>query len=225
MDQTQLQTGLDALTAAAEASNPAARSKALFEKANAGTATPEEREELLKSLGGSGTLAAAATAPLQTEALVKSVDVSPYIKEQHAGVVDALTVLADRIEKGEGSEHQFRCALATSVVQMGEMVKSLSDQVAALSGQPAGPVLSKGLGPAAPVERPIAGQPPAANKLSKSEVLDVMQTISQENGGFSKGGENMSTAIAKYEIATELSKGLAQEVMAVAKAQRSPQAA
>lgn len=229
MNKDQLQTGLDALTAAAEASNPAARNKALFEKANAGTITDEERDELLKSLGGGGSLAADVTAPLQTESMAKSVDVSPYIKEQHGAILAGFTTLCDRIEKSEGAEHQFRVALATSVVQLGQMVKSLSDQVEALAGQPAGPVRSQGVNAptgAEPVEKSLAGQPAGSDKkLSKSQVLEIMQTISQENGGFSKGGENMSTAIAKYEIGTELSKGLAQEVLEMAKAQRSSQAA
>jgi len=228
MDQNQLQTGLDALTAAAEASNPAARSKLLFAKANEGTITGEERDELVKSLGGGGGLAADVTAPLQSDAMVKSIDVSPYIKEQHGAVVAGLATLANRIEKSEGSEHQFRVALATSVVQMGELVKSLSDQVAALSGQPAGPVRSAGVNaPAAtPIEKSLAGQPAEGNKLSKSQVMEIMQTISEDNSGFAKSGENMSTAIAKYEITNEISKGLAKEVLDVAKVQRaSPQRA
>ena len=224
MNKENLSKGLAALQHAAEAGNPAARRNALLEKAQAGGLTTYENDELIKSLGGASELADQARAPMQTEAIQKSLDVSDYIREHHEGLEKSLGVLCDRIEKSEAQDQGFRIALAQTLTGMGDMVKSLSDQVATLSGQPAGPVRSHGVIGAdeenATVEKSMGGQPPAGRKLSKNQVLDVMETISEAHGGFSKGGENMSVAIAKYESGTELSKGLAEEIMTTFRASR-----
>ena len=216
MDENTLNQGLAALAAAAEAGNPVARQKVLFEKAQNGSITSEENDELVKSLGGGGALANDVIAPIQTDSIQKSLDVSEYLREHHMGLEKSLSVLCDRIEKSESMDQGFRVALAQTLTAQGELIKGLSDQVAVLSGQPAGPVKSRGVvgqsAASATVEKSMGGNP-ASNKLAKSQVLDIMEEISEGNGGFSKSGENMAVAIAKYEGGTEITKSLAQEVM------------
>lgn len=214
MDRNQLDTGLAALQAAAENGNPAARQKILMEKANAGTISPQENDELIKSLGGAGSLTDAVTAPFENDTISKSLDVSDFLRENNDALTKSLVMLADQIEKGQGQDHTFRLAVAGTLVDVTNLVKSLSDRVDALMGTPARPVISKGtIAPSAdPVEKSIAGQPAAGEQLSKSQVLDYMEAIAQNNDGVSKSGENMLTAITKYETTTALSPALATEV-------------
>jgi hypothetical protein len=228
MNKENLEKGLAALQHAADAGNPVARRNALLEKAKAGELTADENDELVKSLGGGSELKDAATASLQTEGLQKSLDVSDYLREHHEGLQKSLGVLCDRLEKSEAQDQGFRIALAQTLTGMGDMVKGLADQVEVLSGRPAGPVKSQGVvgAPAdgAAVEKSMAGQP-SGRRLTKSQVLDIMDVISEGGNGFPKGGENMATAIAKYESGTEISKALSEEVLAIAHAPASNQPA
>lgn len=230
MKKESLEKGLAALQHAAEAGNGAGRRAELLEKAQTGELTAEENEELIKSLGGGSEFTEAVTAPLQTDTIQKSLDVSDYLREHHEGLEKSLTVLAERIEKSEVQDQNFRIALAQTVTSLGDMVKSLHEQVQTLSGQPAGPVLSAGVtgAPAedSTVQKSFAGQPPGGSKkLSKGQVLDLMEKIGEENNGLSKSGENMSVAIAKYEGGNEISKSLHDEVIARFREESSRQSA
>lgn len=225
MDKTQLEAGLAALTAAAEAGNGAVRQKELFAKAQAGTITTEENDELVKSLGGH-TLAKSVTAPFATnDVIAKSIDVSDYLRETNNALQKSLEVLADHVQKSEANDQSFRVALATSLNELGKVVKSVQDDVARFMASPRGPVQSTGVntaGATAPavVDKPIAGQS-ASGKLSKSEALAIMQEISDRNGGKSSAGEDMSVAITNYEQFNQLTKSLADECLAIHKSRRA----
>ena len=212
MEKSALQKGLDALTAAAEAGNPAVRKNELMAKASAGTITSDENEELIKSLQGDSD---DVTAPFtENSSLQKSLDVSEYLRENNNALLKSLDAISSRVDSQEQRQRDFDLALAKSVVGLGDLVKSMADQIAEMSGQPASAPRSVGVRADDVVQKGFAGQAPQGVQLSKSQVLDVMESISEANNGFSKSGESMATAIAKYEGGNEISPSLAAEIKA-----------
>lgn len=218
MNKSQLEKGLAALQAAAEAGNDQARQRELMAKAADGTITPEENEELIKSLGGGDKLADQVLEPLDSETIQKSIDVSDYLREQHEGLSKGLATLAEHIQKSEAADQRFRVALAQTVTELASMVQAQGEQINKALGLPAEPVKSRGVvgAPAHDVamEKSTVGPNDA---LTKSQVLDILEAMSRDESygtgeGLSKSGENLSVAIAKYEMETAISPTLAAEV-------------
>lgn len=199
-----LEKGLKTLEeVAATPRNP--RTAELFAKAQGGTITSEERDELVKSLA-TGNLSSKATEALEaSDTIKKSLDVSDFLKENHRGLVAGLTVLADTIEKSDANEHQFRVALAKSVIQIGEqvmeqgqLVKSLVER---LDKTPARP--PKSVTPPQPLQKSFAGVTDG-DTLSKSQIVDAMSDMI-EKGNRMVAGEDMLHAATKYEATALIS--------------------
>ena len=216
-----LEKGLAALQAVASNGNPAARKRELFAKAQEGMISDEENDELIKSLRG-GSLAEEATAGLRTnDTIQKSFDVSSTLKEYVTATTEGMGALADRIEKSEADEHGFRMALAKSMLDLGSLMKSVIEQVEMISGQPArapravgANAIAKSFAGDVPEQTPGTGSTPQSGRLNKAQVLDLLNEMSVEKSFVSASGENLTNAVAKYESTNQISKALADEVLA-----------
>lgn len=222
MTKNELEKGLRALKAAASTGENG-RQAELFQKAQNGTITPDERDELTKSLGGENTLAGRATRGLTgSDTIRKSLDVSDYLREQHAGLVAGLETLANQMEKSDAREQDFRIAMARTVIQMGELMKSMSDEigslqqtVASFGAQPARMAKSQ-MAAASIVQKSFAGSPQQSDELSKSQVLDVMEDLLQK-GNAVVAGEDLLKAISKYESTNLISDDMKTAVLSHAR--------
>jgi hypothetical protein len=228
INQTELEKGLRRLEASAKA--PQARAADLFNKAQDGSITPEEREELIKSV--STDLGQRATNALaESDTIKKSLDVSDYLREQHLGVVTGLETLAGHIEKSEARDQEFRIALASTLFQMGELVKSqvaradtaeamlksVTERLGIIAAQPArGPKSVAGAQHAAAnsqgMNKSFAGQPAEGDRLSKGQINEALTEMLMK-GTDTVGGESLVLAAAKYESLNEISPDLFKAVV------------
>jgi diphthamide synthase (EF-2-diphthine--ammonia ligase) len=226
LTQADLEKGLKRLEEAAQAPN--ARATELFGKAQDGTITSEEREELVKSVSGSSTLGSRVTSALTgNDTIKKSLDVSDYLREQNGAVVSGLEVLASHLEKSDSQDQEFRVALATTMLQMSELVKSqavrldtqdtmlksISERLGIIAQQPArGPksVAAAAAAAAGGMNKSFGGGS-AQEGLSKSQIGDVL-TDMIEKGMQLVGGENLVLAATKYEGSNDISGELLKAV-------------
>lgn len=212
------------------------RRNELLQKAQAGSLTAEENTELVKSLSSPQTFAKSVTAPLQTDDMVKSVDVSDFLKEQHAGLISSLEVLASHMEKSEVNEQTFRSALATTLHGTVDLLKSMDARLGTLEGQPAHAPRALGNGktgqPATPLQKSVGGPPAGGGApmpeglgdLTKSQFEDVVGDMLQK-GVSHLGGVPILVAAAELEHSGTLSKSALGEVADFMKAQKNGKAA
>jgi hypothetical protein len=158
------------------------------------------------------------------ETIQKALDVSEYLDEQHSELCKALTEVADRIEKSDQRQHEFNLVQARAIVQMGSLVKAMSERLGVIESQPARQPKSRGVR-AAPLQKGFGGEPPPGEQLSKSEVLDTLEVMMRESvdkggSGASAGGEDLLKAISKYEQFNAISRPLLKEVQAYRRQQR-----
>lgn len=221
LTETDLAKGLDALQAVANQNNVVARRTELLNKANDGSASTEEREELIKSLSGND-LQERVTTGMRSEPIAKSIDVSDFLKDITAGVVQGLEVLAEQIQKSQVDESGFRVALATTLAafhdvaktqgelikSQGELLKSLTGQADANANQAARQPKSRGLGaPAATqaISKSFGGAAgtPVVNgrepmQLTDNQIYDAIEGI-QKGGTMHINGEDLTKAVIKFE--------------------------
>lgn len=216
---------LDAAIGALEVllkSSPAGRREELLTKALRGPLTDEENAELRKSLGGEeGDAGQDAVAALQSEELTKSLslDVTGFLREIHGGVTDAVGALASRLEKGFKQQDELGFVLAKSHLDVcrilqaqGELIKSLESRLAQWGAQPAAAPRAVAR-PSGVVNRPFAGNQPAEDTLSKSQILDSLLELQKAKpGGQADCGEDIGFALAKYEATSKISPALYAEL-------------
>lgn len=207
-----LEKGLRALEAASTAG--AAGNQELLKKAADGSITEEEKDELIKSLSGDSLADKATKGLTGNDTIRKSVDVSDYLREQHYGMVAGLEVLASHMEKSQAVDHEFRKALATTVVQVASLVKSQAEEIAELRK-------SLDTWGAQPARAPKSPQTPtlaksfaggqSADSISKSQIEDAFSSM-LEKGMESIGGEELIKAATKYEVSGFISPPVLAEV-------------
>lgn len=212
LSPTDLEKGIAKLTAAAASPS---RQQELFQKAQAGSITDTERDELVKSLSG-GDLASSVAATMASENMQKSLEVSDYLREFHDGNVSVLTRLAETIEKSEGREQEFRVAMAQTVVSLAKSVQAngaalgaIADKLGIIAAQPArAPRAAQRPGT---IEKSFGGQGPGqSDQLSKSAILDAMEEMVK--GAEVVAGEDMVKAAAKYESTNMITPEMLAEV-------------
>ena len=205
----------------------------LLKKAVSGDLTAEENARLISLMQGKGseqadTLAKSATAQLQpasNPAIGQAVEVSDYLNAFHSSNLKALEVIADAIEKSDAREHDFQVVLAKAVVQIGNLVKSLSDKLDSWSEQEAAP--PQGARSAAqatqtkpqPIQKSMAGGAPEGDRLSKAQILDTLEamhvdSLQKGRGGQAICGEDLNKSIAKYEQTGKMTRSLVDEMQA-----------
>lgn len=220
-----LAKSLRRLEAFAKSGDVPARKDVLLGKASLGALEKSEREELFELLGGSG-VATAPAAP--AEAIVKSMnenedlqsalDVSVYLQEHHTELVKSLRHVGEEIEKSDHRRHEFNLILAKAVTDIGEMVKSLSETVTVMAGQPArAPKSLIATTPAQVLHKSFGGAAPAEDAISKSQILDgldalMADSMSKGRSGLAENGEDITVATSKYEQTNMISKSMLEAV-------------
>lgn len=221
LSKSELDKGLDRLTAAAKA--PSRRAE-LFQKAESGEITEAEREELVKSIA-SPSLATRALEKMQgNDVIEKSLEVSDFLRESNNAQVAALTTLADSLEKSQKSEQDFRIAAAQTLVglaksinaqnevitQQGALLKSVAETMGVIAKQPARAPKSQGVTPqpaaAQPLNKSFAGGAEEGT-LTKSMILDTMEDMLHK-GMNVVAGEDIVHASTKYESENLITPGM-----------------
>lgn len=227
LSKAALEKGLKQLEDAARA--PTQRAEELFGKSKEGTITPEERDELVKSLTTG--LGARATEGLRngSEEMNKSINVSGYLKEQHEGLIHALDTLGSHIQKSEAQDLEYRVALANTLLGSAALLKSqdarldaqeallksITEKMGIIAAQPArGPKSAAGATAAAagtePLNKSFAGQP-GGSEMSKSDILNSMSDMIHK-GMEQVAGENLMLSATKFESLNQISPDMLVQV-------------
>jgi hypothetical protein len=222
--EVDLQKALNFLEGAAQSTDD--EKQALLSKAMDGSITPEENDRLAALLAGRNNAptmrdqVTKSMRPESDERLQKSLDVSEYLDGLHSGMVEALGMVADHIEKSDGRQHNFNVVLAKGVRAIGEMVKSVESRLANIENQPAGaPKAIQSPAQIPHLKKSFSGNASAEGRLSKSEILDTLEAMNIESlekgrNGMARCGEDLSKAIAKYETQMRVTKPLYDEMVA-----------
>jgi len=213
-----LQKSLDRLTAMAEAGDGPSRKDNLLAKANDDTLSKSEREELFELLGGA---APAVDEPgenivksmTSNDTLQKALDVSEYLQEQHSEMVKSLRSVGEEIQKSDNRRHEFSLVTAKALCDIGQMVKSMYEQINTIGGQAARPPKSLGVKTDQVLQKSFGGRVPEGDDLSKSQVLDALDGLMEESmakggSGTLENGEDIALAVSKYEQTHMISKSM-----------------
>ena len=221
-----LEKSLGRLGEFAQSNDAETRKNALLQKAMEGELEKSERDELFGLMGGSSfegggdSHAETITKSMDdNDTLQKALDVSDYLREQHEELCKSLGQLAEYQEQAESRQHEFNLILAKAVSDTGTLVKAMSERLGVIAAQPARAPKSRGVPQSQPLQKSFAGQAPDGEQLSKSMVLDTLDSMhveSMEKGmdGRTPAGESILNAIAKYENTNMLSKSMLAEVKA-----------
>ncbi|MBO75993.1 MAG: hypothetical protein CME17_01060 [Gemmatimonadetes bacterium] len=215
LSEDDLIKSLDKITELTKSETPDARKRALLEKALGSNGLEEgENAELQTLLSGKSTEPglgdeiAKALNPQEDSALAKSIDVSDALGEIHGGIVTALQTLGETIEKGGTRQSEVNLVLAKGLLDIGklaqqtnELMKSIDAKVEATSRQPIGGRRSI-VRPGDVVAKSHAGQPPAEDAISKSEVMGLMSEMLQKSmeSGNKEQASMLNKSITKIEL-------------------------
>jgi len=221
-----LQKSLDKLEEIATNNDPVARKDELLAKAQEGDLAKAERDELFALMGGAPVVEAETTTV--SEDLVKSLndeitqesqealDVSPYLREQHEGLQKALEAVGEAIEKSDKRQHELSLLQSRALVEMGTLVKGLSERLGVIEKQPVRGPKSMGVETNQVLEKSSpAGE--GGDTLSKGEITEALNGLmieSMEKGrnGQSEKNVDILLEISKFEQTSKLSPTMYGEV-------------
>lgn len=221
LTEADLLKSLEALQRISDTQTPASRKDALLEKARSSELSKSERDELFGLMGGetqpTQTFANAVTTGMQTnDTIQKAIDVSDYLSSHQEELVKALTMVGGAVEQQDRRQHEFNLVLAKAVCDIGNLVKAVSERMGVIETQPAhAPKSATG---AKVLSKSFAGMPPAGDQLSKGEILQTMTEMMQKSimgggQGLAPCGEDIVSAVAKYEQTGLISKGMQSNVI------------
>lgn len=209
-----LQKSLDKLEELSKSEDGPSRKEELLAKAGEEELTKSENEELYNLLGGGEVNADSAADDIaksltDNEPLQKSLDVSSYLQENHDALVKSLSAVGESIEKSDHRRHEFQLTQARAVLDIGRLVKSMSETLSAMVQQPVAGPKSAGVGAQA-LSKSFGGEPPAEERLSKSDVLNALdglmeESLTKSDVGRLANGEDISVATAKFESSQQIS--------------------
>lgn len=228
-----LDKSLDKLSAFAEQNDPTARKETLLAKAAEGTLEKSERDELFAVLGGTAVVDDGEAATSVGDDLVKSMvdennaglqealDVSPYLREQHDALVKSLQSVGGFIEQSDKRQHEHSLMQSQAIVEMGTLIKGMSERMGILEKQPVRGPKSAGVGADQTLAKSFTGSEGGEGggdeQLTKGEImtgLNGMMSDSMDNGrnGLTKGGQDILLAISGFEQSSKLSAAIFGEV-------------
>ena len=220
LSENDLQQSLDKLVTLA-GDDADSRKQVLLSKAQEVELSKAEQAELFNLLGGQEekdeTLGEEIIKGLEeNDTLQKALDVSDYLQEQHTELVKSLQAMGDALAKSDNRQHEFNLVLAKAMSQMGQHIVTMSERLGVIEQQPVRGPKSKGL---APLSKSFANRPGDGEGMSKSQILDAMDEMTQvsfEKGmsGVAVNGEDLSVAISKYEQFNTLSPAMLAQVKA-----------
>lgn len=222
LDEDDLQKSLDKLVEMAGSGDTVTRKQALLSKAQTEELTKSEQAELFNLLGGGSEdieddLGDEITKGLEeNDTLQKALDVSDYLQENHTELVKALRVMGEALTKSDNRQHEYNLVLAKAMSEMGRHIVAMSERLGVIEGQPARAPKSRG---AIPMAKSFVNQEPAGEGLSKSQILDAMDEMTQDSfakgmSGSAPNGEDLSVAISKYEQFNTMTPSMLAQVKA-----------
>ncbi len=203
-------------------SDSKSRKEILLEKAQTTELEKSEKEELMQLMGMGAaaveepepSLAEDVTKGLkENEELNKALDVSDFLREHNNELVKSLEAVCERLEKSDNRQSDFNMLLAKSVAKIGRLAQDIDTRLSALEGKPAHAPKSQG---AAALNKSFAGNPPAGDQLSKSQIQETVNQMFREscdkgNNGF-WNSIDLGVAASRYEQFNEISPQLMAEV-------------
>lgn len=215
-----LEKSLAKLETMAKSDDAPSRRDALMEKARSDELSKSERDELFELLGGEPSGAsqdpvgdAIVKGMNENETLVKALDVSDYLQEQHGELVKSLRAVGDEIRKSDTRNHDFNIVMARAVNDIGVLVKSLAESVEQLVQQPARAPKTMGVRTRGEqvMQKSFASQPSSDEQMGRGEILAGFEGIMQKSmqtssPGTIVGGEDITLAVAKYEQTHQISR-------------------
>lgn len=221
-----LEKSLDQLEAFASENDHESRKDVLLEKAKSGDLSDDEREELFKSLGGEvrdddePTLSETIEKSMEgNETLQKALDVSDFLAEQHNELCKSLGALADHQQQSDQRQHEFNLLLAKAVTDVGNLVKSVSESVETMAGEPVAPK-SRGVNAPAPkvLNKSFANEESGEERLSKSQIMaglnGLFEEVIEKSGQSRIGSVDLLQEISKFESTGMLHPNVEQAVRA-----------
>ncbi|UCG53366.1 MAG: hypothetical protein JSW58_07385 [Candidatus Latescibacterota bacterium] len=220
LDEDDLQKSLDKLQDLANEGDTGSRKEYLLSKAQVESLSKSEQTELFGILGGSEGAPESSLADEvvrgyeENPEMQKAMDVSDFIDEQATELNKSMRILADHVEQSDNRQHEFNLVLARAVAETGKMVKSMCNRLGVIEEQPARAPKSRGV---RPMEKSFANSAPASEQLSKSQILDEMETMISESvskglAGASDEGVDLVTAASKYEQFNQIQPSLLKAV-------------
>lgn len=215
-----LEKSLGKLEAMVKSDDPPSRRDALMDKARSDELSKSERNELFDLLGGESSSVsqdpvgdAIVKSMGENETLVKALDVSDYLQEQHGELVKSLRAVGDEIRKSDTRNHDFNVVMARAVNDIGLLVKSLAETVEHLAQQPVRGPKSMGVRTRGDqvLQKSFASQPSSDEQMSRGDILAGFEGIMQKsmqstNPGVTSAGEDITLAVAKYEQTHQISR-------------------
>jgi len=211
LTENDLEKSLNRLTEYASEGDTVSRKEELLSKAGKEDLEKSEREELFEILGGETPSVDEEDDSLtksfkENDTLQKALDVSDFLREQNSELCKSLDMLSDRQNEGDKRQHEFNLMLSKAIVDVGNLVKSMSDSMEDSLSQPARAPKSKGLQGNQVMQKSFAGeQETAKDQLSKAQVIkqleDIMHETMEKSQGESKleNGVDMLVEISKFE--------------------------
>lgn len=210
LTEDDLEKSLSRLQRLVDADDPVSRKQFLLEKAQQETLEKSEQTELFELLGNASADGDYFESEVvkgleENDTLQKALDVSDFLQEQHAELVKSLGTLAGYLEKSDSRQHEFNLILAKAVADEGRLIKGIAERLSVIEDQPARGPKSRGV-TASPLEKSFAGvSAPGMDQLGKSEALDGLVGLLEENmakggGGFTEDGVNIAEAVTKCEM-------------------------
>jgi hypothetical protein len=192
---------LGQLETLAKSTNPASEKEELLSKAQAGTITAEENEKLVSLLSGTAPgLADEVLKGLESDAIVKSIEVSDYLEAHNEGVKFGLSYLAEQMEKSQAVTGEFNHVLAKSLVafvqEIGAKIEALSASLDSWGEKEA--VAVKKPITAKPIEKSLGAEEPQMHWRDAIAVLGAMfeDSIEKSMHGRTENGTQLNEAIA-----------------------------
>lgn len=205
----------------------AGRTQELMQKGATVGLTSDESEELRKSLAGEQEESLSNDIEKSMngdEDLNKSMqlDVSGFLTGIQGSVTDALSAVANRLEKGFKDAEDTSFVLAKALLDVckvqqaqAELIKSVKEDLANYGRQPAhapraarssgqAEALSKGFGP--------NGDEKPQMQLTKSDILETLHEMSLHKS-YANQSRQLGDAIAQYESVNEISPALLDRVV------------
>jgi hypothetical protein len=222
LTEDDLEKSLARLESEVTSGDRLARKDQLLAKAQQADLSKAETDELYRLLGGeaqsSERLADQITKGHQeNDTMVKALDVSDYLQEQHTELTKSLEMLADHIEKADNRQHEFNLVLAKAVSDTGRLAKGMAKRLGVLEQQPARAPKAAGVQGARPIEKGFAGEQPAGETLNKSQIEGALSEMLQKSveegrGGATPDGIDLGVAASKFEQFGQIDPGLYQRV-------------
>lgn len=218
--EDDLQKSIERLESYVEDSDPVSRKEALLNKALKEDLSPDELQELYKSMGGESSnsesneeVDSIIDGFENNEVIQKALDVSDYLGEQHQELMKALGGIEAGMTSNYTRQHEYNIILAKSIATLGRIVGDLKKSFDGFENTPVRKPTS-----VQPLNKAFAGnESDKGDRLSKSEVMNDLMEMAQE-GHTKIAGYDLSRAVAQLEASNQIAPAIIQALQTRKKA-------